>query len=52
MTNKLDVLALSEIVERDSQSGDLRRQLLSQGHTLYGAASQDTDYLSQFHLPY
>ena len=45
--NKLDVLALSEIVERDSQSGELRRQLLSQGHTLYGTDSQDPDFLSR-----
>lgn len=36
MTNKLDVLALSEEVERDSQSGYLSRELLTQGQGLYG----------------
>ena len=47
MTNKLDVLALSEMVERDSQSGDLHRQLLAQGITLYGIDPQAPDYLSR-----
>mgnify|MGYP006159099573 CR=1 FL=1 len=47
MTSKLDVLALSEMVEHDSHSGDLRRQLLAQGNTLYGIDPQTPDYLSQ-----
>jgi len=36
MTDQLDVLALSEEVERDSNSGVLSKKLLSQGNTLYG----------------
>ncbi|WP_110075196.1 MULTISPECIES: hypothetical protein [Pseudidiomarina] len=32
----LDVLALSEEVERDSQSGKLSSELLAQGQTRYG----------------
>lgn len=38
MTSELDVLALSEEVERDSQSGALSQELLSQGQTLYGTS--------------
>lgn len=30
-----DILELSYVIERDSQSGDLSRSLLQQGHTLY-----------------
>ena len=33
--NPLDILDLSDEIERDSQSGDLSRNLLQQGHTLY-----------------
>jgi hypothetical protein len=33
--NPLDILDLSYEIERDSQSGDLSRNLLQQGHTLY-----------------
>ena len=47
MTNQLDVLILSEMVERDSQSGDLHRQLLAQGNTLYGIDPLVPDYLSR-----
>ena len=35
VTKNLDVLALSEEVERDSESGKLSRELLAQGQTLY-----------------
>lgn len=45
MTNKLDVLALSEEVERDSQTGKLSRELLAQGQTLYGKAPDFPDHL-------
>lgn len=45
MTNKLNVLALSEEVERDSQSGKLSRELLAQGQTLYGKESDYPDHL-------
>lgn len=31
----IDILELSYVIERDSQSGDLSRSLLQQGHTLY-----------------
>lgn len=47
VTNKIDVLALSKIIERDSQSGELCCQLLSQGQTLYGKISQGSEYLSR-----
>tara|TARA_R110001583_G_scaffold192040_1_gene358130 strand:+ start:11715 stop:11939 length:225 start_codon:yes stop_codon:yes gene_type:complete len=36
MNSALDVMALSEEVERDSQSGKLSKDLLVQGNTLYG----------------
>ncbi|MDX1539285.1 hypothetical protein [Arsukibacterium sp.] len=45
MTNKLDVLALSEEVERDSQSGQLNRELLAQGQALYGKVADYPDHL-------
>lgn len=31
----IDILELSYVIDRDSQSGDLSRSLLQQGHTLY-----------------
>lgn len=43
MTDQLDVLALSEEVDRDSKSGVLNRKLLSQGNTLYGTDPQYPD---------
>ena len=45
VTKNLDVLALSEEVERDSQSGKLSRGLLAQGQTLYGKEPDFPDYL-------
>lgn len=45
MTNKLDVLALSEEVELDSQSGKSSRELLAQGQTLYGKSADYPDHL-------
>ena len=45
MTNKLDVLALSEEVARDSQTGKLSRELLAQGQTLYGKAPDFPEHL-------
>ena len=36
MNSALDVMALSEEVEQDSQSGKLSKDLLAQGNTLYG----------------
>lgn len=47
MTNQLDVMALSEEVERDSQSGHLSRELLAQGQTLYGKNPEYPDYLER-----
>ena len=43
MTDELDVLALSEEVERESNSGVLSKKLLSQGNTLYGIDPQYPD---------
>ena len=45
MTKNLDVLALSEEVERDSQSGRLSRELLAQGQMLYGKSADYPDHL-------
>lgn len=45
MTKNLDVLALSEEVERDSQSGKLSHELLAQGQTLYGKSADYPDHL-------
>lgn len=47
MTNKLDILALSEEVERDSQSGKLSRELMAKGQTLYGKNQLYPDYLER-----
>ena len=43
MTGKLDVLALSKAVDRESNSGVLSKVLLSQGNTLYGTDPQYPD---------
>lgn len=45
VTKNLDVLALSEEVERDNQSGKLSRELLAQGQTLYGKEPDFPDHL-------
>jgi hypothetical protein len=47
VTKNLDVLALSEEVERDSQSGQLSSELLAQGQTLYGKNPLYPDYLER-----
>ncbi|KXI29589.1 hypothetical protein [Paraglaciecola hydrolytica] len=47
MTNQFDVLALAEEVERDYKSGNLNRELLAQGQTLYGKNPQYPDYLER-----
>ena len=45
MTHQLDVLTLSEEVERDSQSGKLSGELLAQGQTLFGKTADYPDHL-------
>ncbi len=47
MTRQLDVLALANKVEFDSQSGKLSRDLLAQGQTLYGKNADFSDYLER-----
>jgi hypothetical protein len=47
MIFELDVLALADEVERDSQSGKLNRELLSQGQTLYGKNPAYPEYLER-----
>jgi hypothetical protein len=47
MTNVIDVLALSEVVEHESKSGKLSRKLLAQGQTLYGKNLDYPDYLER-----
>jgi hypothetical protein len=47
MTAEIDVLKLSDEVESDSQSGDLSRELLSQGQTLYGKNPAYLEYLER-----
>lgn len=47
MTYQLEVLALSEEVERDSQSGKLSHELLSYGQTLYGINLDYPNYLER-----
>jgi hypothetical protein len=41
------VLALSETVALDSQSGKLSRDMLTQGQTLYGKNADFPDYLER-----
>ncbi|MBU2877080.1 hypothetical protein [Aliiglaciecola lipolytica] len=43
----LDVMALSEEVARDSQSGKLSKQLLAEGQTLYGINPDYPEYLER-----
>lgn len=47
MTHQLDVLTLSEEVERDNQSGKLSGELLAQGQTLYGKNPLFPEYLER-----
>ena len=47
MTSQFDVLTLSETVARDSQSGKLSCDLLTQGQTLYGKNVEFPDYLER-----
>lgn len=47
MTNQLDVLALSEEVDRDSKSGALSKKMLSQGNTLYGIDPRHPDRITR-----
>ncbi|MEM0515686.1 hypothetical protein WCN91_09740 [Pseudoalteromonas sp. YIC-827] len=47
MTHQLDVLSLSEGVERDSQSGKLSVELQAQGQTVYGKNPLFPDYLER-----
>jgi hypothetical protein len=47
MTNVIDVLALSEVVEHDSKSGKLSRELLAQGQTFYGVNPDYPSYLER-----
>ncbi|MDP4537485.1 hypothetical protein Q3O60_14930 [Alkalimonas collagenimarina] len=47
MAEPLNVLALSEEVSRDSESGKLARDLLSQGQTLYGKNALFPTYLER-----
>jgi hypothetical protein len=46
----IDILELSDEIERDSQSGALSRSLLQQGHTLYEPAPKISKGLRR-HLP-
>jgi hypothetical protein len=45
MNNIVDVLAISEEIEKDSQSGALCRELLAKGETLYGVSQDFPDYI-------
>lgn len=47
MTDQLDVLALSEEVDRDSKSGALSKKLLSQGNKLYGIDPRHPDCITR-----
>jgi hypothetical protein len=47
MTSQLYVLTLSKTVARDSQSGKLSCDLLTQGQTLYGKNVEFPDYLER-----
>jgi hypothetical protein len=50
MISKLNALALSEEVERDSQSRNLSRELLAPGQTLFGRNPQYPDHLERISL--
>tara|TARA_R110001583_G_scaffold188684_1_gene351038 strand:+ start:13804 stop:14040 length:237 start_codon:yes stop_codon:yes gene_type:complete len=45
--NKLDVMALSRMIELDSQSGKLSKDLLEKGNTLYGKNPDYPKYLER-----
>ena len=47
VTRNLNVLALSEEIEHESQSGALSRELLAQGQTLYGKNPIFAEYLDR-----
>jgi hypothetical protein len=47
MTSEIDILKLGDEVESDSQSGELSRELLSQGQTLYGKNPAFPEYLER-----
>ena len=47
MYKTLDVIALSEEIERDSQSGKLTMQLLAEGQTLYGKNPDYPEFLER-----
>ena len=47
MASELDVLALADEINRDSQSGKLSRELLVQGNTLYGKSFAYPEYLER-----
>lgn len=47
MIDDIDILALSKEVERDSQSGALRKELLEKGETLYGITPDFPDYIKR-----
>ncbi|GAC31725.1 hypothetical protein [Paraglaciecola polaris] len=47
MIDDIDILTLSEEIERDSQSGALRKKLLKKGETLYGVAPDFPDYIER-----
>jgi hypothetical protein len=46
MIDDIDIMALSEEIERDSQSGALRKELLAKGETLYGINPDFPDYIA------
>ena len=47
MIDDIDIMALSEEVERDSQSGKLKHELLAQGNTLFGINKAYPDYIER-----
>ncbi|MEO9943788.1 hypothetical protein [Paraglaciecola sp.] len=47
MNSTLDVMALSEEVEQDSQSGKLSKDLLAQGNTLYGINPAHPEFIER-----
>tara|TARA_R110001583_G_C5639267_1_gene407747 strand:- start:1853 stop:2062 length:210 start_codon:yes stop_codon:yes gene_type:complete len=47
MIDKIDILALSKEVDRDSKSGALSEELLLKGETLYGVNTDFPDYIER-----
>ena len=47
MNGQLDVLALAELVARESESGKLTRELLTLGNTLYGKNPEYPNYIER-----